>query len=166
MDCQQGIGRDQTLPWHLPSDMQYFKQLTTTTQDPERQNAVIMGRKTFDSIPAAFSPLPNRCNVVLSRQDHQVVPDPILQFKDLDLALDHLSEPSQGIESVFVIGGADIYALALDHVGCERLYITKIEQDCQCSTFFPRPLTAFSLEQESERHFETGLSFTFAQYCL
>ncbi len=62
-----GIGKDGTMPWNLPGDMAYFKALTTQTRDSNKQNAVIMGRRTWDSIPAKFRPLSNRINIVLSR---------------------------------------------------------------------------------------------------
>lgn len=56
-----------TLPWQLPGDMAYFKELTSRTADPAKQNAVVMGRKTWESIPAKFRPLRGRLNVVLTR---------------------------------------------------------------------------------------------------
>lgn len=64
-----GIGKDGVLPWRLPSGMAYFKQLTASVGDPtsEARNAVIMGRKTWDSLPPKFRPLPGRVNVVLTR---------------------------------------------------------------------------------------------------
>lgn len=64
---QRGIGRDGTMPWHLPADMAYFKSLTSqVTSFEEKRNAVVMGRKTWESIPDKFKPLAKRINVVIS----------------------------------------------------------------------------------------------------
>ena len=62
-----GIGKAGSMPWKLPGDMAYFKEITSKTADPGKQNAVIMGRKTWESIPPKFRPLPGRINVVLTR---------------------------------------------------------------------------------------------------
>ena len=65
--CQDnGIGRDNNLPWRLKSELAYFAKMTKTTQDFSKQNAVLMGRKTWQSIPARIKPLRNRVNIVLS----------------------------------------------------------------------------------------------------
>jgi dihydrofolate reductase len=67
--CKQnrGIGIDGKMPWRLRADMAYFKQVTRSTHDPLKRNAVIMGRKTWESIPSKFRPLDDRLNVVISR---------------------------------------------------------------------------------------------------
>lgn len=65
---EQGIGFKGKLPWHLPKEMNKFKQITSTTTQPNLQNAVIMGRKTFECIPSKFRPLTNRLNIILSSQ--------------------------------------------------------------------------------------------------
>ena len=62
-----GIGKAGSMPWKLPGDMAYFKELTSKTADSGKQNAVVMGRKTWESIPSKFRPLPGRINVVLTR---------------------------------------------------------------------------------------------------
>jgi dihydrofolate reductase/thymidylate synthase len=62
-----GIGKDGGIPWRLPGDMAYFREVTMATTDPEKHNAVVMGRRTWDSIPAKFRPLKGRTNIVLTR---------------------------------------------------------------------------------------------------
>ena len=109
------IGRDNTLPWHLPEDMAHFKQLTNGWP-------VIMGRKTWDSLPRKFRPLPGRVNIVITRQTDWVA-DGAIALPSLAQALTLCHASSE----VWVIGGAQIYALAepLAH----RAEVTEIQQD-------------------------------------
>ena len=62
-----GIGYENTIPWHISADLVHFKNITTETSSPTLQNAVIMGRRTYESIPSKFRPLKNRLNIILSR---------------------------------------------------------------------------------------------------
>ena len=62
-----GIGLDGSIPWRIPEDLKFFKETTTFTKDESKQNAVIMGRKTWESIPSKYRPLPSRLNIVLTR---------------------------------------------------------------------------------------------------
>src|ERR1700712_3875319 len=117
------IGRNNALLWRLPEDLIRFKALTMG-------HPVIMGRKTWDSLPERFRPLPARRNIVLSRRS------------DLQLAgaevLGSLAEALAACsanERVFVIGGAQIYAEAL--ALAERLELTEIDADFEADTFFP-----------------------------
>lgn len=68
VDSRGGIGRNGGIPWRLPHELVRFAQLTTATTDPEKKNAVLMGRKVWESIPSKFRPLKNRLNIVLSRK--------------------------------------------------------------------------------------------------
>lgn len=119
------IGKDNSLPWHLPDDMKYFAQITSG-------HPVIMGRKNFDSIPEKFRPLPKRQNVIVTRQ---------LGFKAAGCDIVHsIPEAFRKAESyradeVFVIGGAEIYQQALPYA--HRLYITEIHTELEGDTFFP-----------------------------
>lgn len=91
-----GIGRHGKLPWHLPLDMEHFKQLTSMTTRANRMNAVIMGRKTWQSIPEKFRPLKNRLNVVLSRnpavREQLNIPASVCVAGSLQEALEMLSK--------------------------------------------------------------------------
>uniref|UniRef100_A0A7C9ECN4 dihydrofolate reductase n=1 Tax=Opuntia streptacantha TaxID=393608 RepID=A0A7C9ECN4_OPUST len=136
-----GIGKDGRLPWTLPSDLRYFKELTTTTSTPGKRNAVIMGRKTWESIPPKYRPLPGRLNVVLTRSGKLEATKSVdlVICRDLPLALKLLAEPphSPAVEKVFVIGGGQVLRDALNAPGCEAIHLTDIETNFDCDTFIP-----------------------------
>lgn len=108
-----GIGKDGSLPWSLPSDLKFFKDVTMTTSDPLKRNAVIMGRKTWESIPLQHRPLPGRFNVVLTRSGSFDIAtaENVVICGSLLSALELLAESPYcvSIEKVFVIGGGQIY---------------------------------------------------------
>ncbi|WP_310386464.1 dihydrofolate reductase [Roseateles sp.] len=118
------IGRANQLLWRLPADLARFKALTLG-------HAVIMGRKTWDSLPAKFRPLPGRRNLVLTRN-----PDVQLDGAEPFGSLEQALAACAGQTRVFVIGGAEIYALALPLA--ERLELTEVEQVYpDADSFFP-----------------------------
>lgn len=119
------IGKNNDLPWHLPDDMKYFMQTT-------KGHYVIMGRKNWDSIPEKFRPLPNRTNLVITRQPDFRAPGATV-VNSLNQALEIARTARQS--EVFVIGGAEIYRLALPLAS--RLYLTEIQTQLQGDTFFP-----------------------------
>ena len=114
------IGDKNSLLWHIKEDMRFFR---TTTSG----HAVIMGRKTFESLGS--KPLPKRTNIVITRQD--VVFEGALTAHSLEEAI----RMADGDEEIFVIGGAQIYAEALKVA--DRLYITRVEHDYEGDTSFP-----------------------------
>lgn len=120
MDRNGVIGRDGDLPWRLSSDLRRFKQLTMG-------HHLLMGRVTWDSLRR---PLPGRTSVVISRQALDL-PSGVLQASSLDEALRLASDD----EMPFVIGGAQIYKLAMPHV--TRLYVTEVLADVEGDTHFP-----------------------------
>lgn len=135
-DEARGIGVDGKLAWRLPGDMAHFRKVTSHTEQPGKRNAVIMGRKTWDSIPAKFRPLPRRLNIVLSRNESLELPAGVIRSGSLDGArADAAADPS--IENVFVIGGGAVYAEALAHPACRRVYITRVLRTFECDTFLP-----------------------------
>lgn len=133
--CKQsrGIGVNNGLPWRLRGDMHYFKQLTRSVRDPTMRNAVIMGRKTWESIPVKMRPLGDRLNVVISANPHAkaeyAISDDVIVASSLEDALRTLCQPEylETIESVYVIGGASIYAEAVKMMTfCERVCLTEV----------------------------------------
>jgi len=161
-DSLYGIGKEGQLPWNLPSDLKHFKEITSTVANPTKKNAVIMGRKTWESLPPRFRPLPGRVNLVLSRQGNFDLPPGVLSAQSLDEALNQLSSPN--IESIFVIGGAQIYAMALEHPLCHRLIVTHVKGEYACDAFFPPISKQFFPISASEFSEEGGISFQFSDY--
>ncbi len=136
------IGRDGDLPWRLKSDLQRFKALTLG-------KPVIMGRKTWDSLPKR--PLPGRMNIVLSR-DGAFEPKGALVCERFEEALAMAREQASedGVDEVCVIGGAALYALALPKA--RRLYLTEVETDAEGDTHFPAFDEAAWTEAAREAH--------------
>ncbi|KAF6143612.1 hypothetical protein GIB67_012411 [Kingdonia uniflora] len=164
-----GIGKDGKLPWKLPSDLKLFKKITVTTSDPTKKNAVIMGRKTWESIPVEYRPLPGRLNVVLTRSgsfDIATVEN-VLICGSMTSALELLAASPYclSIEKVFVIGGGQILREALNAPGCDAIHITEIETDIECDTFMPQIETSiFQPWYSSIPSVENDIKFSFATY--
>jgi len=116
------IGKDNDLPWRLPADLKYFKETTMG-------HAIIMGRKTFESIGR---PLPGRTNIILTR-DEEYRAEGCLVFHSKDELLHWINENDS---VVFVTGGAEIFHLFQDEV--KRLYVTKIFHEFEGNTYFPK----------------------------
>ncbi len=161
-DSNRGIGKNGQLAWHLPLDLKHFKDITGALKDPSKKNAVIMGRKTWETLPQKFRPLPGRVNVVLSKKGLLNLPSGVLSCHSLDEALDELSQPV--IENVFVIGGEQIYAHAIDHPLCQKLYVTHIEGQYGCDAFFPPISRHFFPVSTSEQYTQDGIIFHFSDY--
>jgi len=133
IDIKNGIGKNGKIPWNYPSDLQHFRKLTL-------KNTVLMGRKTWDSLPITVKPLPLRLNIVLTRDKEYKFPQNVIVIHDFD------SIPWDKIQGkLFVIGGQDIYKYALKK--CNRIYCTKIYNDYNCDRFFPEFLDEFELEK-------------------
>jgi len=161
-DSQYGIGKNGQLPWRLPSDLKRFKEITTTVSNPSKKNAVIMGRKTWESLPDKFRPLPGRLNVILSQEGKISLPSEVLCYKSLDEALNELVSPD--IENIFVIGGAQIYAVAIENPLCQKLYVTHVKGDFGCDAFFPPISRQFFPISSSEELIESSISSHFSDY--
>lgn len=161
-DIKNGIGKSNSLPWLLKDDLKYFKNLTTNTIEPNKQNAVIMGKNTWFSIPEKYRPLSNRLNIVLSSnyKTIKLLPENVIQCTALDSALDYI-KGLPDVESSFVIGGGMVYKEACAHDECETIYQTKIFHNFECDTYFPEiDLNLFKLtNQDFKQEIETKYCF-------
>lgn len=138
------IGGDNRLLWQLPEDLRFFKAAT-------QGGTVVMGRKTWQSLPAAARPLPGRRNLVLTRDAAFGAPG-AEAVPDLDAALQRLPREAE----VFVIGGAEIYAQALPRA--RRLLLTELDRDFEGDAYFP-PWPREDFIAVSRTHHDSGQGF-------
>ena len=144
IDKNRGIGFQGNLPWRLPEDQARFRKLTVG-------GVVLMGRKTWDSLPERFRPLPKRKNIVLTRDPQSLnVPEGVLTTDSLEEALKLAEEDKQ----IWILGGGEIYRLALSF--CTELYITDVEGDFVTDASFPEFMSEF---EEVEREQACGCAF-------
>ena len=148
------IGLNNQMPWHLPEDLAHFKR--TTLGCP-----VLMGRKTWDSIPAKFRPLPGRANLVITRQKDWHAEGALVAHslaEGIALALAHYPEG----KDLWVMGGADIYAQAAPYA--DEAVVTEIEASYEGDAFAPQ-LSSDWQDVSRESHVSlTGLKFSFVTY--
>ena len=145
------IGRDGVLPWRLPEDMAHFRAVTMG-------HPVLMGRRTWESLPVRFRPLPGRRNVVLTR-DHGWSAVGAERAGSLEGALRLL----EGEERMSVIGGGEVFAAALPLA--DEILLTEIDLDVEGDTFFP-DWDRSELEEVSREELvsEDGIPFAFVTY--
>ena len=160
-----GIGKNGDIPWKITKDLKYFKDVTSFNKT-SGENVVIMGRKTWESIPEKFKPLSNRINIVLSK----TLSDTSLKdynntfvYKSLNDVLSMSYQKS----NIFVIGGGQIYEEAIKHPMCDKLYITEIYKDYECDTFFPDYKDMqFYLTNVSQFHYDQSSNVYFRYLIL
>lgn len=145
----RAIGKDNKLIYHLPDDMKHFKALTTG-------HTVIMGRKTFESLPKGA--LPNRRNIVLSRSES--VFDGCDCYSSIDEALSHCSSD----EDIYIMGGAEVYAQTIDKA--DRLCLTEVDDVPEVAdAFFPEYTNWKEIEREEHQADEKhAYNFAFVDY--
>lgn len=140
------IGLDNQLPWHLPEDLKHFK--NTTLGCP-----IIMGRNTWVSLGR---PLPGRRNIVISR-----TPNFQAEGAEVFKSLDEAINACQDVERAFIIGGAQIYALAIDRV--DTMVITEVDTVIEGDAYFPE-ITPMWQETDRESHHNGSLGYAFVTY--
>ena len=149
------IGKDNDLPWKLPTDMKFFMNTT-------KHHHVIMGRKNYLSIPEKYKPLPERTNIVVTRQKDFTAPECIIVHsieEGLEIAR------KRGEDEAFIIGGGEIYRQSMSLV--DKIYLTRVHKEFDGDTFFPEVdedqwlLTHSKLHKADEKN---PYDFTFLTY--
>lgn len=145
------IGRSGTIPWRLPEDMRRFREVTTG-------HPVVMGRRTWESLPERFRPLPGRRNVVVTRSS-----DWNAKGAERAGSLDAALRLFAGEEQVFVIGGGELYASAV--ALADELLLTEVDVDVEGDTFFPEvDLGAYEEVSREEHVSGSGITFSFVRH--
>ena len=165
-----GIGMAGALPWRIPEDMAHFKRVTMAAEEGESKvNAVIMGRRTWDSIPEKFRPLPGRINVVLTKEAAKpgftsTYPEGVLVAASVANAADMLSARDD-VGEIFVIGGQAAYQEAVELPSCQHIFVTRVGKDVECDAFFPAfDETKFRVASVSKTSSHKELSYDFVVY--
>jgi dihydrofolate reductase/thymidylate synthase len=152
----------------LPGDLAYFKRLTTETRDASKQNVVIMGRKTWESIPDKFRPLPGRCNIVLSRShgsSGSMGNTAYTAATSLEDALKFVGSNREAYENVYVIGGGELYKEAMVSPQLTAIHLTLVEGEVECDTFMPSIDTnVFKLWHAGSPRRDASLRYSFLCY--
>ena len=134
-DNKLGIGKDNFITRNIPADLKYFKEIT----EGDRTNIVVMGRKTWESIPSSYRPLSNRINIVLSSQklDLSGYKD-TLCFDSLTSAIGWANNNyfDRKFGKIYIIGGAQVYEEAVNNFNINNVYQTKVYGDFGCDKFF------------------------------
>lgn len=142
------IGKDNGLLWHLPDDLKHFKRVTD-------DHPVVMGRKTWESLPEKYRPLPNRTNIVVTRDASYEAPGAKV-VTSIEAALEAARE-APGSEDICIIGGGEIYRLALPLT--DRLYLTLVDDATPGTVTFPAYESEFANEVSREAHEENGFKY-------
>jgi len=153
VDENWGIGKEGDQPFYIPEDLKFFKEKTLG-------KVVVMGRATLEALPNA-KPLPQRENIVLSRQKGFFV-EGAMVCNSIDELLEVLKNHES--KNIFVIGGANVYAMLLPL--CKRAYVTKIFATTDCDRHFPDldEMAEWVQTEASERKNHEGLEFQFCSY--
>ena len=169
IDENYGIGKENTIPWNIPNDLKYFKEITTK----KKKNVVIMGRLTWESIPSKFRPLKDRINIIITSSDTDyTVYENTYSFKSLIDAITFTQENNYTLKlgDNFIIGGEMLYKEALNKILINNMYITRVYGKFDCDKFFMNKkefyekLDNYYLHHVSPFHNDNGFYHRFYTY--
>nr|XP_040019033.1 zgc:153031 [Gasterosteus aculeatus aculeatus] len=164
-----GIGKDGQMPWDLPSEFRYFRNHVQGVSRPGKMNMMVWGKLCWYSVPKPDFPLPNVLHVVLSKTLESVPDHAHFLCEDLDAAARLAVQPPLAdlIETIWVVGGTQVYEVALKHPWCDLVYLTDVMADFDCNVFFPEFDRGLFKVQEgfpgvpSEIQEENGIKYKF-----
>lgn len=173
MTRRRGIGFNNTLPWpRLDLDMKHFVNISKDTADPSKRNALIMGSKTWRSIPSKLRPLCDRLSIVITNSAE--TKEEIAGHNPCDVVTassfsEALAVASRGIsegvvENIVVIGGAQVFNDALRHPSCGTIYMTEVLKDYECDVFMPSFDSTHQVDVIGDVVFDNGVPLQFLTY--
>jgi len=155
VDQQYGYAKEGGIPWHFRKELQYFSKTTKSIKDPKKIHAIIMGRKTWLTLPKYG--LKNRVNIVVSNTlSNSDLPKKKSSNTKLLLATSlkksiELCYKNDNIESIFIIGGGRLFKESLELKLVDCVYMTTVHKDYNCDQFFPKELLSSSISSEIEK---------------
>lgn len=165
VDEHNGIGKNGHLPWHFKKEYKYFRDTTRKTENPNKQNMIIMGHRTWDSLDPKYRPLPNRRNIILTRNANYKLPteEKYTQVTICTSLEDAIKFADDKIEKIFILGGGQIFREFINDPRLTGIYLTKIHKTFDCDTFFPKIPAEFGqpklLGNDSEKEISYDLLF-------
>ncbi|KAL4659307.1 dihydrofolate reductase-like [Arapaima gigas] len=134
-----GIGNEGGLPWNLPKEFQFFLDTVRTVSKPGKKNLIVWGRDCWFSAPESLHPIANSLHAILSRTLKTAPPHAHYVCRDFDSAVSLACTPPLDdlLETIWIVGGTEVYREALRHPYCDLLYLTDIMAEFECDTFFP-----------------------------
>lgn len=159
-DENNGIGKDGRLPWHFKKEMKYFANTTTQTTAPDKENMVIMGRSSWESIDPKYRPLKNRHNIILTHQKKYQADGAIV----CNSITEALSKADENIEGIFVIGGGKVFNEMIANPHLDGIYLTRIFHKYDCDTFLSQIPPRFDRIDELGTDKENGIEFDYLFY--
>jgi len=153
-ELNRGIGMGDKIPWFIPGELAWVAKTTKSTTNPNKKNALIMGRKTWFSIPEERRPLAGRLNIVVSStMSTENNNENFIVLRSLDEAFEFVSDHDK-IENAFVFGGSSIYTQAINNPLVTQLNITQIKEGYTCDTYFPVIPSRFHLKSVAPVNYE------------
>ncbi|XP_068459478.1 zgc:153031 [Clinocottus analis] len=154
-----GIGKDGKMPWDLPSEFQNFRNHVMGVSRPGKMNMMVWGKLCWYSVPKLDFPLPNVLHAVLSTTMKTVPDHANFLCRDLDSAARLAAQPPLAdlIETIWIVGGTQVYEDALKHPWCDLVYLTDVMADFDCDVFFPEFDRGLFKEQEGFPDVPSGI---------